>query len=58
MLFWFFGSYVISLVVYLLGMTFEVAWWFGLLVIVLIAGLIVLCGYLVSKKRKQVLKVN
>ena len=51
--FWFFGSYVISLVVFLIGLTFEVGWWLGLLVVLAVAALIVCAGLLVSKKRKK-----
>lgn len=52
MLFWFFGSYVISLFVFWIGLAFEAAWWLGLLVLVAIGAIIVMSGYLVSKKRK------
>lgn len=53
MVFWFFGSYVISLFIFLIGLTFEAGWWIGLLVVLALAGCIVLAGYLVSKNRKQ-----
>ena len=56
MLFWFFGSYVISLFVFLIGLAFEVTWWLGLLVVISIIGLIVCAGYVVSRKRKSALK--
>lgn len=56
MLFWFFGSYVISLFVFWIGLAFEVAWWLGLLVVLAMCGCIVVSGYVVSKKRKAVLK--
>ena len=53
LLFWFFGSYAISLVVYLIGLTFEAAWWIGVLVLVALITLLVICLYFVSQKRKQ-----
>ena len=53
--FWFFGSYVISLFVFLIGLTFEVAWWLGLLVVLAIIAGIICAGYFVSRKRKNAL---
>ena len=53
--FWFFGSYVISLFIFLVGLTFEIRWWIGLLVILAICGLIVLAGCLVNRRRKMAL---
>ena len=52
LLFWFFGSYAISLVVYLICLTFEVAWWVGLLVLIALITLLVIGLYAVSKKRQ------
>ena len=56
LLFWFFGSYVISLFVFLIGLSFEEAWWLGIIILLAIALIIIACGYLVSKKSKQDLK--
>ena len=53
LLFWFFGSYVISLIVFLVGLVFEFEWIIGLLTLVLIIGCIILTGYLVSKRNKR-----
>ena len=53
LLFWFFGSYVISLIVFLVGLVFEFEWIIGLLTLVLIIGCIILAGYLVSKRNKR-----
>ena len=50
--FWFFGSYVISLFIFLIGLVFEAAWWLGLLVVLMIAGAIILAGYYVSKRKR------
>ena len=54
--FWFFGSYVISLLIFLIGLTFEVAWWLGLIVVLVLAGAVVLAGYIVSKRKKAALQ--
>ena len=53
LVFWFFGSYVISLFVFLIGLTFEAAWWIGLLVVLAIISLFVLSLLYISKKRKN-----
>ena len=53
LLFWFFGSYVISLIVYLVGLLFEVHLLLGLLVLAIIGCSIVLTGYLVSKRNQK-----
>jgi ferrous iron transport protein B len=53
LLFWFFGSYVISLIVYLVGLLFEVHLLLGLLVLGIIGCSIVLTGYLVSKRNQK-----
>ena len=55
LLFWFFGSYVISLFVFLIGLTFEVAWWLGILVVLALCGLIACALVYISKKRQKAL---
>ena len=51
--FWFVGSYVISLVVYLVGLAFQAAIVLGIVVLVAIIAAIVLCGYFVSKHKNK-----
>ena len=51
--FWFGGSYVISLIVYLVGLAFEVAIILGVVVLLVLIAAIVLCGYFVSKYRNK-----
>ena len=51
--FWFGGSYVISLVVYLVGLAFQAAIVLGIVVLVVLIAAIVLCGYFVSKHKNK-----
>ena len=51
--FWFVGSYVISLVVYLVGLAFQAAIVLGIVVLLAIIAAIVLCGYFVSKHKNK-----
>ena len=51
--FWFVGSYVISLVVYLVGLAFQAAIVLGIVVLVALIAAIVLCGYFVSKHKNK-----
>ena len=53
LLFWFAGSYVISLVVYLVGLAFQAAIVLGIVVLLALIAAIVLCGYFVSKHRNK-----
>ena len=55
MLWWFAMSYSFALVVYWLGTLFEVAWWAGLLVLLALAGGVVGCGFVVSKRHRLAL---
>ena len=52
MLFWFFGSYFISLVVFLIGLSFEAAWYLGLLIVLALAALLTVALIYLAKKRK------
>ena len=56
LLFWFFGSYVISLVVFLVGLLFEASIILGILLILVIIGLIVLGLYLLKRRNTKALK--
>lgn len=56
LLFWFFGSYIISLLIYWLLNAFTFAWWLGLIIALSLIGLIILAALIVSKKTKTNLK--
>ena len=51
--FWFFGSYVVSLLVYLIGLAFQASIILGIVVVLALIAIIVLCGYFVSKHRNK-----
>lgn len=53
LLWWFFISYIVSLVVYWVGELYLLAWWGGLLVTVVILIIIVAIGALVVIKQKR-----
>ena len=55
MLWWFAMSYGFALVVYWLGTLFGVAWWAGLLVLLVVAGGVVGAGIVVSRRHKLAL---
>ncbi len=55
MAWWLLSSYVLSFVFYWVGMLLGFNIFLGLLVVLLIVGLIILCGYIVSKKRVKAL---
>ena len=53
MAFWFLLSYGTSLSIYWIGELFEFAWWFGLIVTLVLIGAVVGAGILVSKRNKE-----
>lgn len=54
LLWWFLASYVISFIVFGIGTLFEIQWWLGLVVVILIAIIIVLVAKISIKKRGQI----
>lgn len=54
LLFWFVMSYGISLVVYFVGELYIVALWAGILVTIVLIGLVVAAGIIVSRRHKKV----
>ncbi len=50
---WLLSSYVVSLVVYRIGLLFEASIIFGILFVVILIGLVVVLGMYVSNKRKH-----
>lgn len=50
---WLLSSYVVSLVVYWIGLLFEASIIFGILFVVILIGLVVVLGMYVSNKRKH-----
>ena len=49
---WFLMSYFVSAFIYLMSLLFGVALWAGIVVLVLIAGLITIAGFYVSRKHR------
>ena len=53
MAWWFFMSYSVGVLVYVLGLLFNIAIWAGILVIVAIVGLVSAAGFIVSRRHKK-----
>jgi hypothetical protein len=45
-------SYVAALIVYWIGEAYVFQWWLGLIITLVLAALIVSCGFIVSKRQK------
>ena len=53
MLWWFAMSYVASALVYWLGSLYAVAWWGGLILTIVLIGIIVAAGFVVTSRNKR-----
>ena len=53
MLWWFAMSYVASALVYWLGSLYAVAWWGGLILTIVLIGIIVAAGFVVTNRNKR-----
>ncbi len=52
-LWWLLASYVVSMVIYWIGYSFELFWWLGLIVVIILISLIIGLGFIVANKRKN-----
>ena len=52
LLWWFAMSYAAALIVYWIGEAYVFQWWLGLIITLVLAALIVSCGFVVSKRQK------
>ncbi len=53
LLWWLLASYVVSMVIFWIGYSFELFWWLGLIIVLAIIGLIVGLGLTIIHKRKM-----